>query len=518
MSERVYVFDTTLRDGEQSPGASLNTQEKIEIAMQLARLGVDIIEAGFPISSPGDFEAVKLIAERVKGPVICGLARAKDIDVDRAAEAIKPAERRRIHTFIATSQIHREKKLRMSKEEIIDMAVNAIKRARNYTDDVEFSPEDASRTDIDYMCDVIEAAIDAGATTINIPDTVGYSNPFEFGSRIKYVREKVPNINKAIISIHCHDDLGLAVANSLAGLTNGARQVECTINGIGERAGNASLEEIVMNLKCRKDYFKLETGIQTEQLYRTSRMVSSLTGLPVQPNKAIIGGNAFAHEAGIHQDGVLKERTTYEIMLPEDVGWVGTSMIMGKHSGRHAFKERLIQLGYNHLNEEQTNKAFERFKKLCDKKKVVYDDDLISIVEDERMQIPETYIFSSIRAISDNRDEPSATVEIIRDGKSMKATSTGDGPVDAAYKVIQQLTQVQAHLVNYNLQAVTQGTDSQGVVVVTLEEDGLNVTGRGSNTDVVVASAIAYLNAINRLIFFKEKNLKAKKEKMGEII
>jgi len=518
MSERVYVFDTTLRDGEQSPGASLNTHEKIEIAKQLARLGVDIIEAGFPISSPGDFEAVKLIAEQVEGPVICGLARAKDIDVDRAAEAIKPAKRRRIHTFIATSQIHREKKLRMSKEEIIEMAVNAIKRARNYTDDVEFSPEDASRTDIDYMCDVIEAAIDAGATTINIPDTVGYSNPVEFGNRIKYVREKVPNIQKAIISIHCHDDLGLAVANSLSGLMNGARQVECTINGIGERAGNASLEEIVMSLKCRKDFYNLETGIQAEQIYRTSRMVSSMTGITVQPNKAIVGSNAFAHESGIHQDGVLKERKTYEIMMAEDVGWVGTSMIMGKHSGRHAFKDRLTQLGYNNLNEDQLNKAFERFKALCDKKKVVYDDDLISIVEQERVQVPETYVLTSIRAVSDSKEEPSATVEIVHEGKTLKGTATGDGPVDAAYKVIQELTKVEANLVNYNIQAVTKGTDSQGVVSVTLEEDGVNVTGRGSNTDVVVASVNAYLNAINRLIFFKDKHIKAKDKKIGEII
>ena len=440
MSERVYIFDTTLRDGEQSPGASLNTKEKLEIALQLARLGVDIIEAGFPISSPGDFEAVKLIAEKVEGPVICGLARAKDIDVDRAGEAIKPAKNRRIHTFIATSDIHMEKKLRMSKEQVIEMAIRAVKKAKKYTDNVEFSPEDASRTNMDYMCDVLEAAIDAGATTVNIPDTVGYSNPVEYGARIKYITEKVPNIKKAIISVHCHDDLGLAVANSLAGILNGARQAECTINGIGERAGNASLEEIVMNLKCRKDFYGLETGINADQIYRTSRMVSTKTGISVQPNKAIVGSNAFAHEAGIHQDGVLKERKTYEIMDLSEVGWAGTNMVMGKHSGRHAFKERLSNLGYKDLSDDEINKAFDRFKRLADKKKVIYDEDLVSIVEDERMQITETFILDSVRAVSDTHKAPSAAVTIKKNGKKIKGTAKGDGPVDAAYKVIKKIT------------------------------------------------------------------------------
>jgi 2-isopropylmalate synthase len=512
--DRIYVFDTTLRDGEQSPGASLNTHEKIEIAKQLSRLGVDIIEAGFPISSPGDFEAVKLIAEQIVGPVICGLARTKDLDVDRAAEAIKPARRRRIHTFIATSEIHREKKLRLSKEEIIEMAIKAIRRARNYTDDVEFSPEDASRTDRNYMCDVIEAAIDAGATTINIPDTVGYANPTEFGNRIKYVREKVPNIQKAIISIHCHNDLGLAVANSLAGVINGARQVECTINGIGERAGNASLEEIVMNLKCRPDFYNLETGIRSEQLYRTSRMVSNMTGITVQPNKAIVGANAFAHEAGIHQDGVIKERTTYEIMSATDVGWVGDSMVMGKHSGRHAFKERLEELGCNGLSEEQLNRAFERFKELCDKKKVVYDDDLISIVSEEKVQISETYSLLSVMALSDSERGPLAAVTINHQGEILTGKSSGDGPLDAAYEVIQKLTGIKVGLVSYKIEAVTPGTDSQGAVVVTLQEEttGNKVTGRGSHTDIVIASVKAYLSAINRLVFFNHK-----KEPAGQI-
>ncbi len=517
MNERVYIFDTTLRDGEQSPGASLNTKEKIEIALQLARLGVDIIEAGFPITSPGDFEAVKLIAEKVKGPTICGLARTKDIDVDRAGEAIKPAKNRRIHTFIATSQIHMEKKLRMSKEQVMDMAVRAVKRAKNYTDNIEFSPEDASRTDLDYMCDVVEAAIEAGATTVNIPDTVGYSNPFEYGARIKYITERVPNIKKAIISVHCHDDLGLAVANSLAGIMNGARQAECTINGIGERAGNASLEEIVMNLKCRKDYYNFETGINAEQIYRTSRMVSTMTGISVQPNKAIVGSNAFAHEAGIHQDGVLKERKTYEIMNLGDVGWKGTNMVMGKHSGRHAFKERLAHLGFTDLSEDQVNKGFERFKKLADKKKVIYDEDLVAIVEDERMQIPETYILESVRAVSDTRETPSATLQITKNGKRIKGTAEGDGPVDAAYKVIKKITKSKAKLVNYSIQAVTQGTDAQGEVIVTLQQNGTTVTGRGSSTDVVVASAKAYINAINRLLFFEKKNVKTK-EKVGKQI
>jgi len=501
MSDKVFIFDTTLRDGEQSPGASLNIQEKLEIALQLARLNVDIIEAGFPISSPGDFEAVKLIAEKVQGPVICGLARAKEIDVDRAGEAIKSAKRGRIHTFIATSEIHREKKLRMSKEEVIEMAVKSVKRAKNYTDDVEFSPEDASRTDLDYMCDVVEAAITAGATTVNIPDTVGYTTPWEFGERIKYIQTKVPNIKKAIISVHCHNDLGMSVANTLAGIVNGARQAECTINGIGERAGNASLEEIVMNLVCRKNFYKVDTDIVTEQLYRTSRMVSNSTGLLVQSNKAIVGGNAFAHEAGIHQDGVLKERTTYEIIQPEDVGWKGTSMVMGKHSGRHAFKERLAALNYKDLSEDQINRGFEKFKLLCDKKKVVYDEDLVAILEEDRMQIPEVFVLKSLRALSDMTEKPSATVELTKNGKSLKGSAEGDGPVDAAYEVIRQLTECEATLINYSIKAVTQGTDSQGVVNVTLGHKGNTVTGRGSNTDIVVASALAYINAINRLLY-----------------
>jgi len=518
MSERVFIFDTTLRDGEQSPGASLNMSEKVEIALRLARLGVDVIEAGFPISSPGDFDAVQLISERVKGPIICGLARAKDVDIDRAGEALKPAAKKRIHTFIATSDIHMEKKLRMSKEQVIEMAVKAVKRARQWTDDVEFSPEDASRTDINYMCDVIEAAIDAGATTVNVPDTVGYSNPWEYGDRIEYIRKKVPNINKAIISVHCHNDLGLAVANSLSGIIHGARQVECTVNGIGERAGNASLEEIVMALKCRKDFFQYETGIKTEELYRISRMVSTMTGLPVQPNKAIVGGNAFAHEAGIHQDGVLKERTTYEIMRAEDVGWVGTSMVMGKHSGRHAFKERLEQLGYNDLSEEQINKSFEGFKVLCDKKKVVYDEDLVSLVEEEKLHIPEVFALKSVYAVSSTNEAPHAIVVLTKDGQEFHGEGNGDGPVDAIYDIIQKLTDDRSQLVNYAIQATTQGTDSLGAATVTLQENGLTVTGRGSNTDIVVASALAYINAINRLLFFKNLNVTKNKPSRTEQI
>jgi len=368
--ERVYIFDTTLRDGEQSPGASMNTKQKLEVARQLARLGVDIIEAGFPISSAGDFEAVHLIAEEVKGPVICGLARAVDADIERCAEAVKPAPKARIHTFIATSPIHIEKKLKMTPEQVIQRAVDSVTLARKFVDDVEFSCEDAGRTDWGYLVEILTEVIKAGATTVNIPDTVGYTMPWEFGECIRYIKEHVPNIDKAIISVHCHNDLGLAVANSLSAVLNGARQVECTINGIGERAGNASLEEIVMGLKVRRDVYRCKTNIKTTEIYPTSRMVSRITGIPVQPNKAIVGANAFAHEAGIHQDGVLKERSTYEIMLPEDVGWTGESMVMGKHSGRHAFRKKLQEMGF-HLSPEEMERAFERFKELCDKKKDV---------------------------------------------------------------------------------------------------------------------------------------------------
>ncbi|MCX7920261.1 MAG: 2-isopropylmalate synthase [bacterium] len=510
-STRIIIFDTTLRDGEQSPGASLNTKEKLQIARQLAKLGVDVIEAGFPISSPGDFEAVHLIAKSVQGPTIAGLARAHPADIDRCWEAVKPAKKPRIHTFIATSDIHIEKKLRKSKEEVIDIAVKAVKRAKGYTEDVEFSCEDAARTDKDYMCDVVEAVIDAGATTVNIPDTVGYSNPFEFGQLIKYIMENVPNIKNAILSVHCHNDLGLAVANSLAAILNGARQVECTINGIGERAGNASLEEIVMNLKTRQDFFKVTTGIKTEEIYRTSRLVSTLTGIPVQPNKAIVGSNAFAHEAGIHQDGVLKERLTYEIMTPESVGWKGTSMVMGKHSGRHAFKARLAELGYADLSEEQIQKAFERFKVLADKKKTIFDEDLIAIVEDEMAVFPETYVFDYLHVTSGTEITPTAKVRLLKSGKPITVEAKGDGPVDAAYIAIDKITKLKPELLKYGIKSITGGTDALGEVSVTLRAKGMTISGRGSSEDIIIASAKAYLNAINKVLYLTKKQGKKKK-------
>jgi 2-isopropylmalate synthase len=512
-ANRIIIFDTTLRDGEQSPGASLNTKEKVQIAKQLARLGVDVIEAGFPISSPGDFEAVNLIAKTVSGPTIAGLARASFADIDRCWEAVKPAKSHRIHTFIATSDIHIEKKLRKSREEVIDIAVKAVKRAKGYTDNVEFSCEDAGRTDKDYMCDVVEAVIDAGATTVNIPDTVGYSNPFEFGAIIKYLMDKVPNIKKTIISVHCHNDLGLSVANSLAAIMNGARQIECTINGIGERAGNASLEEIVMNLTTRKDFFKVTTGIKTEQIYRASKLVSTLTGIFVQPNKAVVGGNAFAHEAGIHQDGVLKERTTYEIMTPQSVGWTGTSMVMGKHSGRHAFKSRLAELGYPDLSDEQVQKAFERFKVLADKKKTIFDEDLAAIVEDEMAMIPEAFVFDSMEVISGTETTPNAMVRLLKSGKPTTVKAKGDGPVDAAYIAIDKITKMKPELLHYGIKSITGGTDALGEVGVTLRDKGMTVSGRGSHEDIIVASAKAYLNAVNKLIYFKKKQGKTKKIK-----
>jgi 2-isopropylmalate synthase len=501
---RVIIFDTTLRDGEQSPGATMNLQEKLELAGQLARLGVDVIEAGFPISSPGDFEAVRAIAEQIDGPVICGLARAMEKDVVRCAEAIKPSKRGRIHVFIATSQIHIEKKLRTTKEQVIEMAVNAVKLAKTFTPDVEFSCEDAGRTDWNYLVDVITAVMEAGATTINIPDTVGYSNPWEFGDCIAYLRKNVKGSDKVIFSAHCHNDLGLAVANSLAALRAGARQVECTINGIGERAGNASLEEIVMNLKVRQDFFGLTTGINTKEIYRTSRLVSEITGIRVQRNKAIVGANAFAHEAGIHQDGVLKERSTYEIMLAEDVGWTGESMVLGKHSGRHAFKTRLAQLGYDSLSDEEINKAFERFKELCDKKKEVLDEDLYAIVEDEVFHAPEIYQLDYLGFTSGTSTVPTATVRLRKGDELLQEASCGDGPVDAAFRAVERLIKVDSELVDYAVDAVTGGTDAQGQVAVTVRVNGKKVRARSSHTDIVTASVRAYLHAINKALQLKD--------------
>ena len=506
MSDRVVIFDTTLRDGEQSPGASMNAEEKLRVAKQLAKLKVDVIEAGFPISSEGEFEAVRAIAEEVKGPVICALARAEKADIDRAWQAIMAAEKPRIHTFIATSDIHLRHKLRMSREEVLERLVEAVSYAKRYTDDVEFSPEDATRTDIDFLCQVVEAAIEAGATTVNIPDTVGYSVPGEFGRIIRTLKERVPNIEEATISVHCHNDLGLAVANSLAAIKNGARQVECTINGIGERAGNASLEEIVMILRVRKDLYPYFIGVKTDQIYPTSRLVSAVTGLTVQPNKAIVGANAFAHESGIHQDGVLKEKLTYEIMTPETVGIPRSHLVLGKHSGRHAFKERLKELGYE-LTKEELDAAFRRFKKMADRKKVVYDEDLVALVEDEIFRVPDKYKLLHLNVQSGTVTVPTATVQMEVDGKVVLEAGFGNGPVDAVYKTITKITRFKGTLVNYSVSSITGGTDAQGEVTVKIEEDGITAIGQGAHTDILIASARAFVNALNKLEYMKGRRL-----------
>ncbi|MBI5894436.1 MAG: 2-isopropylmalate synthase [Deltaproteobacteria bacterium] len=506
MTEYIKIFDTTLRDGEQSPGASMNVEEKVIIAKQLARLGVDIIEAGFAISSPGDFEAVKRISHEVEGPVVCSLARAKPEDIDKAWEALKGSPKPRIHTFISTSDIHLKHQFKMTREEAKKRAVEMVKRARGYVEDVEFSPMDASRSDRDYLYEVLEAVIDAGATTLNIPDTVGYAIPSEFGALIKGIKDNVPNINKAIISVHCHNDLGLAVANSLAAVMNGARQVECTINGIGERAGNASLEEIVMILRTRKDILILDTKIVTEQIYPTSRLITGITGIMVQPNKAIVGDNAFAHESGIHQDGLLKEKTTYEIMRPESVGLSQSKLVMGKHSGRHAFKTRLNELGFQ-ISDENLNKAFERFKILADQKKEIFDEDIEAIVADEvlRIEIPERFKLDKLNVVSGTESVPNATVEMYIDGKHIKEAGFGDGPVDAVYKTIAKITKTKSRLLRYSVNAITGGTDAQGEVTVRLQEDDHIVLGQGAHTDIIIASAKAYINALNKMEYKKKE-------------
>ena len=501
-SDKVYIFDTTLRDGEQSPGATLNIQEKLEIAKQLAKLGVDIIEAGFPFSSPGDFEAVRLISKEVPGPVICGLARAKKEDIDKAAQALEPAKKRRIHTFIATSDIHMEHKLKMSRDKVLKIAVECVSYAKQFTDDIEFSPEDAGRSDPKFLYEILQAVIEAGATTLNIPDTVGYTVPLEFGGIIKGIKENVPNIDKAIISVHCHNDLGLAVANSLSAVTNGARQIECTINGIGERAGNCSLEEIVMILKTRPT-LGLYTNIDSTQIYRASRLVSTLTNMIVQPNKAIVGANAFSHEAGIHQDGFLKYKRTYEIMNPEDVGLLSSKLPLGPRSGRHALKEKLIELGY-HLSEEQLDKAFIRFKEIADKKKRVEDRDLESIVRDEQ-RIQETvshYELENLQ-IACGTGLPTASVCLRRtsDNTFLKDSALGTGPVDAIYKAINKIVNVQNELIEFSVQSVTEGIDALGEVTIRIKEkDGAVYSGHAANTDITLACAKAYLNALNKLI------------------
>ncbi|WP_406677076.1 2-isopropylmalate synthase [Moorella sp. ACPs] len=507
-SKRIYIFDTTLRDGEQSPGVSLNVEEKLQIAHQLARLGVDVIEAGFPIASPGDFEAVRAIAREVEGPIIAGLARINDRDIDRAWEALQEAKRPRIHVFIATSDIHLKYKLRMTREEVLAAVRKGVARAKSYCQDVEFSPEDASRSDIDFLCQVLAAAVESGATVLNIPDTVGYATPAEFGRLIAEIRRRVPGIEQVQISVHCHNDLGLAVANSLAAIENGALQVEGAINGIGERAGNTALEELVMALYTRRDYYGCHTGIVTEEIYRTSRLVSSLTGMPVQYNKAIVGKNAFAHEAGIHQDGVLKERTTYEIMNPTMIGLVHNNIVLGKHSGRHALRSRLEELGFK-LNEAELDKAFARFKELADRKKEITDRDLEAIVEHEVKQIPEKFVLEHIHISTGNRVVPTATIGLRVDQELKEEAACGEGPVDAAFKAIDKITRIPVCLKSYALNAVTGGKDAVGEVTVKVEYAGRVFIGRGISTDVLEASARAYVNAINKVVYeIGEENLK----------
>ena len=499
MKDHLIIFDTTLRDGEQSPGASMTQEEKVRIARQLERMRVDIIEAGFPAASNGDFKAVKAIADTIKDSTVCGLARAIKGDIDRAGEALKNANSARIHTFIATSPVHMEKKLRMSPDQVFEQAVKAVKWAREYTDNVEFSPEDAGRSNIDFLCHILEAVIKAGATTLNIPDTVGYTMPEQFGKLVQTLRERIPNSNKAIFSVHCHNDLGLAVANSLSAVMNGARQIECTVNGLGERAGNASLEEIVMAVRTRQDVFPCETLIDATHIVPASKLVSGITGFPVQPNKAIVGANAFAHEAGIHQDGVLKHRETYEIMRAEDVGWGANKLSLGKHSGRNAFRNRLAELGIELESEEILNATFIRFKELADKKHDIFDEDLHALVSDETMSLQEHYKLLSLTAHSETGETPYAKIVIAEGGKELRAESDGSGPVDATFRAIEKIISSDTELQLYSVNNITSGTDSQGEVTVRLQKSGRIVNGSGSDIDIVTASAKAYLSALNKL-------------------
>lgn len=499
-NDRVIIFDTTLRDGEQSPGASMTGEEKLRIARQLERMRVDVIEAGFAIASPGDFEAVKTIADQIKESRVCSLSRALDADIDRAGEALANAAQGRIHTFIATSPIHMKYKLQMEPDQVIAQAVHAVKRARNLIDDVEFSLEDASRSEMDFMCRIIEAAIDAGARTINIPDTVGYAVPHEFGAHIGELIARIPNADKAIFSVHCHNDLGLAVANSLAAVGAGARQVECTVNGLGERAGNASLEEIVMAMRTRKDLLNVETHIDTTQIVAASKLVSSVTGFPVQPNKAIVGANAFAHESGIHQDGVLKHRETYEIMTAESVGWNTNKMVMGKHSGRAAFRARLEELGTTFCSDAELNNAFGRFKELADKKHEIFDEDLMALVSNTRAEASsDQFHLSSLSVQSQTGETPNAQLVLQMGGQELQTEARGSGPVDAVFNAIEAVAKSGASLLIYSVNAVTEGTDSQGEVTVRLEKAGRIVNGLGADTDIIIASAKAYLHALNLL-------------------
>jgi 2-isopropylmalate synthase len=505
MENKVLIFDTTLRDGEQAPGASLSVAEKLEIAQQLAVLGVDIIEAGFPVSSPAQFEATKTIAEQVKGPTICGLARAHEADVTSAGQALTPAKKRRIHTFIATSPIHMKHKLNKTPAEVLKMAVAAVKLARTFTEDVEFSPEDACRSEMPFLIEILTAVIEAGATTLNIPDTVGYVLPYEYGQIIAQLVAGVPGINKTIISTHCHNDLGQAVANSLAGVRNGARQVECSVNGLGERAGNAALEEVVMTIHTRPDFFgkgrekPLATNINTKQIYKTSQLVSRLTGFVIQPNKAIVGANAFAHESGVHVDGVLKERKTYEIMTPETIGLAGSRMVLGRHTGRHGFIDRCKKLGYK-LTKDEIETAYNRFLQVADKKKEVFDEDLVAIIDDEVRTIEHIFELEYMRVLIETGVSPKATVKIKTKDGVKEALADGDGPVDAAYNAIREAIGYSPTLESYSIRAVTSGKEALGEATVKIKTDSRTFTGRGISTDIIEASAKAYIDAINRMV------------------
>ena len=503
-SNRIIIFDTTLRDGEQSPGASMNLDEKLRIAEMLEAMGVDVIEAGFPIASNGDFEAVNEIAKLVRESSVCGLARSAKGDIERAAEALKPAARPRIHTFIATSPLHMKYKLQMEPDAVFQQVIDSVSHARNFTDDVDWSPEDGTRTDHDFLCRCVEAAIKSGANCINLPDTVGYAVPEEFGGLIRMLIERVPNSDKAVFSTHCHNDLGLAVANSLAGVQAGARQVECTINGLGERAGNAALEEIVMALRTRQDVLPFTTNVKTEMITKASRLVSTITGFTVQPNKAIVGANAFAHESGIHQDGMLKNASTYEIMTPASVGLSESKLVMGKLSGRAAFKEKLSELGYN-PGDNAFQDAFRRFKALADKKREIFDEDIVALVDDEIVRGNDRIRFVSLQVVCGSEGPQTADLKIEVDGEARQMTATGDGPVDATFNAIKELTGYKARLQLYQVHAVTQGTDAQAEVTVRLEEGGKTVNGQGADTDTLVASARAYMNALNKLLVKREK-------------
>jgi 2-isopropylmalate synthase len=508
MSDRVYIFDTTLRDGEQSPGASMNAAEKLRLAMQLEKLGVDVLEAGFPAASDGDFEAVSNIAQKLKTTRVAGLARASKADIDRAWGAVQHAAKPRIHTFIATSDIHLEYKLKMSRDEVVKAAVDAVKYAKSLTDNVEFSAEDGSRSDRDFLCKVFEAAIGAGASVVNLPDTVGYAIPSEFGELVKYVMEHTPNMHQAVLSVHCHNDLGLATANTLAAISAGARQAEVTINGIGERAGNTSLEEVVMALHTRPNYLPMETNIRTQEIHPTSRLVSMITGIIVQPNKAIVGANAFAHEAGIHQDGVLKNPMTYEIMKPETVGLNRNKLVLGKHSGRHALRDRLKGLGYD-LSDEELDLVFKKFKELADKKKHVVDEDLEAIVTEGILRTPDIFVLDYLHVISGTTVLPMASVKLSINGRPVQGAGYGNGPIDAAFHTIAKLTNSESELLRFSVTAITGGTDALGEVTVRLRENGLVALGKGADPDIITASAKAYVNGLNRMEYLKTHPIQA---------